>query len=710
MEELDFILQTLSFLFLLIISSFTYLLSKKINFPYTVLLVIVWLLLVPISYIDIFSFIDDFKLTPDVLFYVFLPILLFEWGYNINYKLLLANWKSISALSIFWLIISWIIISVALYYALPLVWFDIPFLVCFLFWALISATDPVAVLAIFKTLWAPRRLTMIFEGESLFNDWTAVALFFVVLWVILEWSRISSMTFVDGFLSFSSMLVWWILFWWFMGILFSKVVGKINNNEEVEIVLTMLLAHVTFIFSELITRNFSFLPISWVIATVIASIVIWNYWRYKISPRVEAHMQKFWEFFAFIANSIVFILMWLILSTINIDFSLFIIPLIVTIITVIIARIISVYIPIYMINKFKLEEYIPYSWANLLSWWSLRWALAMMMVLLIPWEWDSEYDKLLAFQNAVWWNYDFSVKDFLLVLTIWSIMFTLFVKAPLIPRFMRRYELNKLNKLEEFEYEEWKILASFKIIEKLNSSYKKAYLTKFEYEELTNKYTEKLNNAISHMKRLLWEKKEESIALIRRVISLHALWIEKQYLKTLFFYNEIDEHNFKYILRKIEKQIERVEHDNSQLRKISDTKNDYDIFSKFVVWIYKKTSTDLDVYIRNRTRLIITRKVIKELRLLSEYDFGFDKCIFEEIIELYALFSKNADEKRIKLFSSHKATINAIESNLINKSLLKLEEKVIKDLYSKEIITPKLYIKFMNNIEAEMYSDVKILM
>ena len=71
------------------------------------------------------------------------------------------------------------------------------------------------------------------------------------------------------------------------------------------------------------------------------------------------------------------------------------------------------------------------------------------------------------------------------------------------------------------------------------------------------------------MKHILSGNKAESDTLIRRAISLHALGIEKQYLKNLFFYNEIDEKNFKYILRKIEKQIERVECEAPQLRKIS---------------------------------------------------------------------------------------------------------------------------------------------
>lgn len=707
MDEVSFMMQTLSVLTLLIICSFTYILSKKINFPYTVLLVIIWLLLVPISNIWFFSFIDDFKLTPDVLFFVFLPVLLFEAAYNINYRQLLNNWKTITALSVFWLLISAFIIASVLFFSFPFIGLNVPFLVCLMFWALISATDPVAVISIFKSLWAPRRLTILFEWESLFNDGTAVALFLVILWVILSWWVITETTYIDWSLKFLSMLFGWILFWAFTWVLFSKVIWYINNNEEVEIVLTMLLAHITFILAEIISHHFHFLPISWVIATVVASIIIWNYGRYKITPRVEQHMQKFWEFFAFISNSIIFILMWLMLSSIDIEMTQFILPVIVSILVIMVARTISVFIPIKIINVLNLEEKIPSSWITLLSWGSLRWALAIMMVLMIPWIGENWYEQLIAFQELVWWNYDFSIKDFLLVLTIWSIMFTLFIKAPIIPYIMRQLNVDKLHKLEEFEHEEWKILANFKIIEKLNSSYKKAYLTKIEYDNLSQKYTCKLNDAIIAMKNLLWDRPNESKSLIRRAISLHALWIEKQYLKNLFYYNEIDEHNFKYILRKILKQMERIEHDNSQLRKISANDNDYDIFSKFIIWIYKRTSTDLDAYIRNRTRVIITRKVIKELRVLAEIDFWFDKEIFDEVIELYSAFNKFADEKRIKLFSSHKATINWIESKLANKSLLKLEEKVVKDLYNKEIITPKLYIRFMENIEHEMYTDVK---
>jgi hypothetical protein len=136
---------------------------------------------------------------------------------------------------------------------------------------------------------------------------------------------------------------------------------------------------------------------------------------------------------------------------------------------------------------------------------------------------------------------------------------------------------------------------------------------------------------------------------------------------------------------------------------------DYDIFSRFAIKAFRNCSSMMDCYIRNRARVIITRKVIKELRALSEIDFGFNNAIFDEVITLYASFNKVADEKRLKSLTENKTSIMAVESKLVNKSLLRLEEKVIKDLYNKEIITPKLYIKFMEEVEEEMFQDVKTM-
>ena len=127
---------------------------------------------------------------------------------------------------------------------------------------------------------------------------------------------------------------------------FSKLLENIKNNEEVEIVTTMLSAHFTFLLAELITETVSFLPISGVIATVVASIMIGNYGKYKITPKVEHVMEKFWSFFAFVSNSIVFILIGLILSDLTLDFQSFAPVIFLGIVLTMIARAVSVYLPI----------------------------------------------------------------------------------------------------------------------------------------------------------------------------------------------------------------------------------------------------------------------------------------------------------------------------------------------------------------------------
>ena len=712
--EITFLSSVLSLLFLLVVSTWVFLLSKKINFPYTVLLVIVWLILVPISNTEIFGFINHFKLTPDILFFVFLPVLLFESAYNVNYRELIKNWRIISSLAIVGLIISSIIIWTWLFFLFPFVWFEIPFIVCLLFWTLISATDPVAVISIFKSIWAPRRLALIFEWESLFNDGTALALFLVVLWIILEWTTVNPQLFAYGTISFLSMALGWMLFWAFTWVLFSKVIWKIKNNEALEITLTMVLAHVTFILAEAITHyfhnglNIEYIWISWVISTVIAWIIIWNYGKYKISPKVEHHMEMFWEYFAFVSNSLVFILMWLILADIDIDFSKFIMPILIVIIVVSIARAISVYLPIWFLNLFKFEKKVSLKWQHLLSWGSLRWALALMMALMIPWKAHEEYYKVLDFQKRVGWNFDFDVKDFILVITIWAIMFTLLIKATTISFMMKRMWVTKLKPLEEFEYDEAKILSNIKILKELNRLYERTYLTFDEYSDLKNKYEKKLQDAIDGLKKLLKKQGKEADDLIKRAISLYALWVEKKYLKELFEYNEISEDNFTFILRKISRQIERQEEGNHQFsRAVNDLEENYDIFEKFRNHFRVKAEDHINRYIRNRTRVIITRKVIKELKLLLEIEFPIDKKIIEKIIKIYENFHNEARDKLETISSKYKSTIMIIESNLTNKTLLKIEEWVIENLYKKEIITPKLYIKFKEEIEEGIEEDIK---
>jgi CPA1 family monovalent cation:H+ antiporter len=106
-----FLLTTLSAITLLSLSVAVAMVAKRYRFPYTVALVGFGMLLAYAAKVPMFAFIDDFQLTPGVLLYVFLPILLFEAAYNIGYKDFFRNVKSISALAVVSLLISAVLVG-----------------------------------------------------------------------------------------------------------------------------------------------------------------------------------------------------------------------------------------------------------------------------------------------------------------------------------------------------------------------------------------------------------------------------------------------------------------------------------------------------------------------------------------------------------------------------------------------------------------------
>ncbi|MFA5924883.1 MAG: cation:proton antiporter [Methylococcaceae bacterium] len=324
----------LSLFSLMLISLAVFILAKKLRMPYTVLLVVCGSILVPISKIDVFSFITSFQLTPELLFFVFLPILIFESAYNMSVRSITENIYSIGLLAVVGLIVSTLFVGVAGYYVFKLAGFEVPMLALLLFGAIISSTDPVAVLALFKEYGAPRRLTLIFEGESLFNDATGFAAFLVILDLLQ------------------------------------------HGYNGADSAITALISFFTMLFAEVISEHLIIygheIRLSSIIATLTASMVIGNYGRYKMSPSVEEYMEKFWSYFGFLANSLVFILMGLLFVNLSIRLDVAKWYILLAIAVVVVGRAVSVYPLLWLLNKTGKEEPIPASWMSLLSWGSLR--------------------------------------------------------------------------------------------------------------------------------------------------------------------------------------------------------------------------------------------------------------------------------------------------------------------------------------------------
>src|SRR3990167_8691765 len=439
----------LALILMFLVASGTGVLAERIRVPYTVLLVPVGVLLLLASQIPALQFIGSIKLTPELLFYAFLPVLIFESAYNINWKQLIRNKWSITLLSVVSLIVSTALIAVAFKFGLELIGWHIPWQVVILFGALISATDPVAVLALFKEYGAPKRLSLIFEGESLFNDGTALALYLVLIAAFTTTHEVSLPAMIgNGSLLLVSMVVLGGALGALFGFIFAKLIEKIRDDSSLELTLALVMAHATFIRAELLshwmmhTMHWS-IGISPVIATTFGAITMGNWGRYKLSSQVHEFVEHTLGYLGFLINSIIFILIGFVFVDImhEVDMATLLVPGLIAIAVVVVARALSVYPLIQLFNKTKLEEHIPLQWQHLLSWGSLRGAIAIAIMLSIPKDWV-----------PAGWEYSFTPQAFIAGVTIIRIYFTLFIKATTIGTILERFQLTKMTAIEYAGY------------------------------------------------------------------------------------------------------------------------------------------------------------------------------------------------------------------------------------------------------------------
>src|SRR5665647_1212532 len=177
----------LSFFWLMLLATMVAMLGRYIRIPYTIALVLTGFV------VGLLGLLPGVHLNPQLLFAIFLPPILFDAGININLTLLKKQWLSISLFAVLGTIISTVVVGWAVHYFIGL-----PILVALLFGAIISPTDPISVLAIFKRLGTDEQLSNLIEAESLFNDGIAVVLFIIIQQLLLT----TGVSVYDGGMSF----------------------------------------------------------------------------------------------------------------------------------------------------------------------------------------------------------------------------------------------------------------------------------------------------------------------------------------------------------------------------------------------------------------------------------------------------------------------------------------------------------------------------
>lgn len=422
MEPLLFIILAL------IIGAATRHFLKKNPIPYTVLLLVFGILIGIFNRIGWLNGLFSLNVAvswagnidPHVILFVFLPTLIFEAAFAMDVHTFKKSVSNSAILAVPGILVALFITGAFTMgiksTGLGLSGWD--WQIALIFGAVVSATDPVAVVSLLKELGASKKLGTLIEGESLLNDGTAIVIFMVFLTsitgVVTETSPV-----VEFFIvSFGGIIVGLVI-----GFVSIAWVKKVFNDALVEISIIVAAAYLTFFIAE------DFLHVSGVLGLVTLGLLMASAGKTRISPQVQHFLHEFWELAAFIANTLIFIIVGVVIAQrtyfgLNDFFILFLI-----------------YIGVFIIRAFVITLFFPAmkrigygitKKESIVLWWgALRGAIALALALVIA----SVDDKYISAE----------IKNQFLFLTAGIVTLTLVINATTIKFLLKKLGLTKLS-------------------------------------------------------------------------------------------------------------------------------------------------------------------------------------------------------------------------------------------------------------------------
>jgi monovalent cation:H+ antiporter, CPA1 family len=336
-----------------------------------------------------------------------LGFLLFAGALHVNLTDLAEQRWMISFLATFGIIGSTFITGVLSWWAFDLTGLEVPFIDCLLFGALISPTDPIAVLGILKQVGVPRSLEAKITGESLFNDGVAIMVFLVIASIATGNDHISAWNVIGLFLREAA-----------GGVLFGLAAGFVAyrmlrdvDNYQVEILITLALVASGYALAEK-------LQLSAPIAIVVAGLLIGNHGKLLPMPeRTREHLDTFWVLMDEILNAVLFVLIGLEMLVLvfreqYLAAGLIAIPI------VLLARFITVGLPITLMRRFR--NFSPNA-VKIITWGGLRGGFSIALALSLP---------------------AGGVRSTLVAITYIVVVFSILVQGLTIGRFIKRQEIH----------------------------------------------------------------------------------------------------------------------------------------------------------------------------------------------------------------------------------------------------------------------------
>jgi monovalent cation:H+ antiporter, CPA1 family len=361
----------------------------------------------------------NLPLPSEIFIYVFLPLLVFQAAVASDVRRILDDAAPILVLAVIATLAAAGMVGVALW---PLA--GLPLAVCLLLGAVVSTTDPGAVIAIFREVGAPARLTRLVEGEALLNDATAIVLYTVLLGVIVSGRQLhigqGAVEFVISFGGGAALGV-------VAGRVLLSTIPWTRDDRLAEATLAVAFAYLSFIVADRV-------HVSGVVAVLAAGMTVSAFGRTRITPYNWSFLADLWEQLAFWANSLIFLLAAILVPKLLIDLRLRDLALmVVLIVAAFAARLAVLFLLLPMLSFARLTQPISDAYKLAIAWGGLRGALTLVLALSV-----TENPAL-----------PHKVQRFVAVLATGLVLFTLLVNGTTLRAVIRFLGLDRLSPIDQ---------------------------------------------------------------------------------------------------------------------------------------------------------------------------------------------------------------------------------------------------------------------
>ncbi len=403
-------------------------LANRLSVPYTVVLAVLGLGLGALSSSDIslggpvgdfLHALESFNLSSDAFFYVFLPTLLFNAALRVDVRRLMDDVWPVFLLAVVAVIVCTAVVGFAVN---AVSGFEL--LACLLLGAIVATTDSAAVVAIFRDIGAPQRLTIIVEGESLLNDAAAIVIFWLLLNMI---TGVQEPTVIGATWAFLKGLIGGLIVGFVAARIFVVIIGALRDLVLAEITLTLTLAYSAFIVSE------AYFGVSGVVAVVTAAMVLNSEGRTRITPGAWGNLLQTWRQLDFWGTSLIFTFAAMLAPRALAELQVADIRLIaVVFVGTLFARFLVLYGIMPMFSMLGVSRPVSNRYNAVLIWGGLRGAMTVALALAI-----SENTMLSE-----------EIRRFIFVLAVGYVLCTLVVQAPTLRWLIKILGLNELSNRE----------------------------------------------------------------------------------------------------------------------------------------------------------------------------------------------------------------------------------------------------------------------